>query len=188
MQKLSKLFLAVAFAATAATAHAAEVDAEAQAAKRFSIHAEVTKGGKVVSTGTQEIENGGTAQFNDSKFKQIDASVTVNCRTGWRRCVQFYKPRCDEPVREVENVAIGFKAEVGAREANEGKILLYVKGNYVDVISEYNLQGVDAELRAASFRDASLNSNVIVKSGEVVEITNGIKADEIRLKLTIDSI
>lgn len=186
MQNLSKLFLAVAFAATAATAHAAEVDTEAQAAKRFSIHTEVTKGGKVVSTGTQEIENGGTAQFTDSKFKQIDATVTVVCRTGWQRWAQFYKSRCDEPVREVENVAIGFNAEVGAREANEGKILLYVKGNYVDVIKEYNLEGVNADVRSASFRDSSLNSNMIVKSGEVVEITNGIEPEQIRLKLSIN--
>lgn len=194
MQKLSKLFLAFAIAATAFTAHAAEVDAEAQAqaqaqaAKRFAIHTEVTKGGKVVSKGIKEIQNGGTAQFSDAKFKEIDAQVTVNCRTGMQRWVQFYKPRCDEPVREVEKVAIGFNAEVGAREANEGNILLYVKGSYVDVISEYNLKGVEADLRAASFRDSSLNSNMIINPGEVVEITNGIKTDEIRLKLSITPI
>lgn len=188
MQKLSKLFLAVAFAATAANVHAAEVDPEPLAAKRFAIQAEVTKGGKVVSAGTQEIQNGGTALFSDSKFKEIDASVTVSCRTGWQRLVQFYKPRCDEPVREVQNVAIGFNAEVGAREASDGDVLLYVKGNYVDVISENNLEGVDAELRAPSFRDASLNGSMIIKHGQVVEITNGINDDEIRLKLSVNPI
>src|SRR5690554_5919453 len=111
MQQLSKLFLAIALTASAAFAHAA--DAEAQAPKRFSIHAEVTKDGKVVSTGTQEIENGGTVQFTDSKFKEIDTGVTVKCRTGWTRWKQFYKGRCDKPVREVENVSIGFNAKVG---------------------------------------------------------------------------
>lgn len=188
MHQLSKLFLAVAFAATAATAHAAEVDPEALAAKRFAIQTEVTKGGKVVSAGTKEIQNGGTAHFTDAKFKEIDASVTVNCRTGWQRWAQFYKPRCDEPVREVENVAIGFNAEVGAREASDGDVLLYVKGNYVDVISEYNLECVEADLRAASFRDSSLNSSMIISPGQVVEITNGIEEDEIRLKLTVTPI
>lgn len=60
MQKRSKLFLAVAFAATAANVHAAEVDPEPLAAKRFAIQAEVTKGGKVV-----EITNG----INDDEIR-----------------------------------------------------------------------------------------------------------------------
>ncbi|BAW26747.1 hypothetical protein [Pseudomonas putida] len=186
MQQLSKLFLAIALSASAAFAHAA--DAEAQASKRFSIHAEVTKDGKVVSTGTQEIGNGGTAQFTDSKFKEIDSSVTVNCRTGWKRWAQFYKGRCDEPVREVENVSIGFNAKVGVREADRGNVLLYVDGNYVDVISEYNLEGVGADLRSASFRDSSLNSSMIIKTGQPAFVTNGGEGGEIRLKLTVTAI
>jgi uncharacterized membrane protein len=188
MQQLSKLFLAIALSASAAFAHAADAEAQAQASKRFSIHAEVTKDGKVVSAGTQEIENGGTAQFTDSKFKEIDASVTVNCRTGWKRWAQFYKGRCDEPVREVENVSIGFNAKVGVREADRGNVLLYVDGNYVDVISEYNMKGAEADLRLASFRDSSLNSSMIIKTGQPAFVTNGGEGGEIRRKLTVTAI
>lgn len=188
MQKLSNLWVAIAFAAAAGATHAVEIDAKALPTKRFAIHTEVTKGGKVVSSGTKEIENGGKVQFTDAIFKEIDTSVTVTCLSGWQRWVQFYKPRCTKPVREIESVPIGFNAEVGAREVNEGQILLYVRGHYVDVIKEYTLKGVEADMRTASFRESTLNTNVVVKAGEVVEVSNGHQVDEIRLKLTITAI
>lgn len=166
-----------------------QVDASnATASTRYSVHAQVTKAGQVVSTSTQEVQNGGTALFSDSTYKEIDTNVTVKCREGWQRWLQFYKPRCDELNRDVERVTIGLKVQVATRATSNGKVLLSVKGNYVDVIREYTLPGVGADLRSASFRDSSLNSNAEVKYGQVFEITNGLADEEIRLQLTVTPI
>lgn len=183
MHKLSKLFLAAIMTTSASIAHAVEVDVQTLASKRFSIQAEVSKDGKVVSSSTQQVNNGGTAHFTDAKFKEIDTNVTVNCRTGLKRWLELWKSRCDEPEREVSKVAIGFNAKITAREFTNGNISINLKGSYVDVISEFDLEGVEANLRVASFRDSSLNSNMIVKPGQVFEITSIGTGGEIRLKL-----
>lgn len=184
MLKLSKLFLAVAVVASVSTAHANE--ANGQAANRFSISTEVTKGGVVVSSGSQSIQNGGTAHFSDSQFKEIDAKVTVTCREGLKRWVNLFKPRCDEPVREVKQVPIGFKAEIRAQEVSDGRVMLNVAGNYVQVLSSQILPGAGADVRSASFRDSSLNSNAIIKPDTNLEITNGVGDQEIRLKVKVE--
>jgi len=183
MRNLSKLFLAIAIASTVSASHAAS--AEDLASKRLSIQTEVTKDGKVVSTSAQEVINGGTAHFSDAKTKEIDHKVTVTCRTGALRWLQFYKPRCDEPVREVKNVAIGFNADVGAREAHDGGFIVFVKGSYVDVLSDNTIKGANADVRTASFRNSTLNSSAIIQPGEVLEITNGSEDGIISLKLSV---
>lgn len=61
---------------------AAVISVPASAGDRITIQTEVTKGGVVLSSGTQEISKGATAHFNDGRFKEIDTNVTVTCREG----------------------------------------------------------------------------------------------------------
>lgn len=186
MQQLPKLVLAVALVGTVSTVHA--YDLETQAAKRYTIHTEVAKGDQVVSVGSKEIQNGDTAHFSDGKIKEIDDKVTVTCRTGLRRWLQFYKGRCNDPVREKKQVTIGFKAEIAAREGSNGNILVDVQANYIDVLREVTIPGVDADINSAEFRDSSLSGSMILQPGETQVLRNGPPGEEVTLKLSVTPI
>ncbi|MDF5936983.1 hypothetical protein P4126_31165 [Pseudomonas aeruginosa] len=84
---------------------AAVISVPASAGDRITIQTEVTKGGVVLSSGTQEISKGATAHFNDGRFKEIDTNVTVTCREGISRWLNPFKPACDKPTREKEKGA-----------------------------------------------------------------------------------
>lgn len=186
MQLMTKLALAFALAGTVSTAQA--YDLETEAAKRYIIHTEVAKGIQVISVGSKEIQNGETAHFSDGKIKEIDGKVTVTCRTGLQRWLQFYKGRCNDPVREKKQVAIGFKAEIAAREGSDGNILVDVQANYVDVLREVTIPGVDADIHSAEFRDSSLNGSMILQPGETQVLRNGPPGEEVTLKLSVTPI
>ncbi len=85
---------------------AAVISVPASAGDRITIQTEVTKGGVVLSSGTQEISKGATAHFNDGRFKEIDTNVTVTCREGISRWLNPFKPACDKPTREKEKVPV----------------------------------------------------------------------------------
>lgn len=186
MQFRSKLSLAVALTATVSIAHATTV--ESQAAKRYAIHTEVMKGDHVVSSGSREIQNGDTAHFTEGKIKVIDDKVIVICRTGLQRWLQFYKGRCDEPVRQKKEVPIGFNAEIAARESSDGNVLVDVRARYVEVLREITIPGVDADIHSAEFRDSSLNGSMILQPGEAQVLRNGPPGEEIILKLSVSPI
>lgn len=186
MQQLSKLILAVALGATLSTAHATTL--ETQAAKRYTIHTEVMKGDQVVSSESKEIQNGGTAHFTEGKIKEIDDKVTVTCRTGVQRWLQFFKGRCNEPVREKKQVPIGFNAEIAAREGSDGSVLVDVQAHYVEVLREIIIPGVDADIHSAEFRDSSLNGSMILQPGETQVLRNGPLGEEVTLKLSVTPI
>ncbi|MFK1354877.1 hypothetical protein ACIUYZ_00995 [Pseudomonas aeruginosa] len=168
-----------------ALAAAAVISVPASAGERISIQTEVTMGGVVVSNATQEISKGGTAHFNDGRFKEIDANVTVTCREGISRWLNPFKPACDEPIREKEMLPVGFMADISAREASGDKFVVSVDGKYVQVLEEQKLKHGETELESASFRTQSLNSSMVVMANSELEIANGAGADEIKLKVKV---
>lgn len=167
---------------------AAVISVPASAGERISIQTEVTMGGIVVSSGTQEISKGVTAHFNDGRFKEIDADVTVTCREGISRWLNPFKPACDKPTQKKEKVPIGFMADITARETSDNKFAVSVDGSYVQVLEEQKLKLGDTELESASFHIQSLNSSMVVMANSELEIANGIGADEIKLKVKVQGL
>jgi len=155
------------------------------ASDRFAVQTEVTRSGKIVSTGTREVENGGIAQFSDGRFKETDAKVTTTCRSGLSRWLHPFKPACDEVV-EKEQTPIGFIADITPRVMSDGRIGLVINGKYVLVLGDSSAESNGGVLHTANFRPVILASTLSIKIGEKAVIRSGPAQDEVVLTVQVD--
>ncbi|HCF2447031.1 TPA: hypothetical protein NIA45_004700 [Pseudomonas aeruginosa] len=128
MRKTYSTLIAVALAASAGTALAAEAPAQ------YAIHTEVIKAGVVVHTSVDHIAEGGTASIDNTKFEEHEVEVSTTCRVGLARWLKFYKPACDEPERKFEQIQLGFKADISAHAAPNGKIITDINWRYAQFV------------------------------------------------------
>lgn len=154
MRKTYSALIAVAFATFAGTAMAAE------APSQYAIHTEVTKDGVVVLSRVDQVADGGTANIDSTKLVEYEAESYTTCRVGLERWLKFYKPACDEPVRELKQISVGFKADISAHAVPNGKIITDIDWSYAQLVDGKP----DLE---------SINSRTLGESGEEVRATVG---------------
>lgn len=180
MRKTYSTLLALTFAASGGIA----LGAEAQ--PQYAIHIEVIKGGVLVHSDLNHIAEGGTVSIDNTKFVEHEVEVSTTCRVGLARWLKFYKPACDEPERKLEQIQLGFKADISAHAAPNDKIITDINWRYAQFV-DGKPAPEDMNARTLSESGEEIRASVDGNRAAIEQFRDGFKRQVARPIRTTES-